>query len=91
MDSAVGDMAVTGFYPLFQMPGIGTVHQHLFVMIGLNDNSPASFQFFSNKSGHNTEIGRMAIATVNRFDDKSMGIDCIMSCLKRIDLSDHGT
>ena len=72
-------------YPLLQMPGVGTVHQHLFVVVCFDEQQPARFQLFSNQPGDNAEIGGMAVAPFNGFNGKPDRINGVMGCRKRVD------
>lgn len=66
------------------MPGVGPVHQHLFVMIGLDDERPASPEFFGQEAGDDAEVGRMPVAPLSRVYDEAERVDRIVGGLKRV-------
>lgn len=53
----VGDMSVTGFDTLLQLPRIWPIHQHLYIVIRLQVEKAATAQFFGNQAGNDAEVG----------------------------------
>ncbi|AJE03373.1 hypothetical protein GPICK_08405 [Geobacter pickeringii] len=76
---------MTGFDPLFKVPGIGAIDEHLFVMIRFEHQHPAILELFGNETGRDAEIGGDTDLTFTTFEGESDRVTGIVGNGKRID------
>ena len=70
-------MSVVAPDSLFEVPGIGAVLKHAFVVIGFKDQHPASLEVLSHQPGGDAEIGGdpdLSFSGFNGEADRGRGI-----------------
>src|ERR1035437_9503500 len=75
----IGDMSVTGLDTLLQLPRIGAIHQHLYIVIRLQVEKAATAQFFSYQARDDPQIGNGSRAPFTGFDNEADRIATVMS------------
>ena len=81
----IGKMAIATFYSLLQRPGVGSVYQHIEVVIGFKNEKMAASQMLPHKPCRNAEICCDADSTAIHVDGESDRIDGIVGDIEGMD------